>query len=62
MKRSTRERTHRDSGSRGAILDTELYEDLLKVLVHRSRADIQDLANIAIGLAAAHPQQYLRLA
>src|SRR3984885_9172897 len=62
MALSAGERAYRGGGSRGAVFDPELDEDLLQVLVHRARTDVQDLADVAIGLAATDPQQHFRLA
>jgi hypothetical protein len=50
-----RQRTHRASGGRGAVLDAELHEHLLEVLVYRARADVEDFADFAVGFAAADP-------
>jgi len=51
-----------DGGRRGGgtIFDAKLYEYLLKMLVDGARADIEYLADVAIGLAAADPQKHFR--
>src|SRR5229473_7236150 len=56
------ERTHSEGRRRGAILDAELGVNLLQVLIHGARAEIEDFRNVAVGLAARDPHQHLRLA
>src|SRR5882724_7073888 len=53
------ETAHRPRGRGRAVLDSELYEHLLEMFVHRSWADGQNLPDLAIGLAATDPQQHL---
>src|SRR5262245_964524 len=48
------------SGS-GAVLNSKLGEDLLQMLVYCPRADVENLADIAVALAPRHPQQHVRL-
>jgi len=50
------------SGGRGAVFHAELDENLLEVFVDRARADVQDRADLAVGLAAAQPQEHFRFA
>src|SRR4029078_9114802 len=50
----------RDGG--GARLDAELLVDVLQVLVHRARADAEDLADVAVGLAGGEPADHFPLA
>src|SRR5216684_3984645 len=51
-----------DGRRRGAVLDAELGIDLLEMLVHRPRAEAQNLADVAIGLAAGDPCEDIGLA
>src|SRR5437588_6434021 len=47
---------------RRARLDAELLVDALQVLVHRARADFEDRADVAVGLAGGEPAQHVLLA
>ena len=47
---------------RGAVLDAQFHEDLLEMFVDRPGADVEDFADLAVGLAAADPQQDLGFA
>src|SRR4051812_32404866 len=46
----------------GAILDVELSQDLLHVVLHRERADLEDRADLDVALAEVDPLQDLLLA
>ena len=48
--------------SLGAVVHVELAHHLLQVVLHRGRADAQDLADLHVGLAVFHPVQHLDLA
>src|SRR3546814_2172431 len=52
----------RDRGRRSPVLDAQLDEDLLEMLVHGPRADVHDLARVAIGFALGDPEQDVALA
>src|SRR5436190_23074765 len=52
---------HRAHDRGGPRLDSELLVDSLKMLVHGSGADRQDLADVAVGLAAGEPAQHFLL-
>src|SRR6056297_837689 len=52
----------REHRGRGPIIDAHLLEDLFEVLVHRPRAERQDRADVAVGLAEAEPVEHLGLA
>src|SRR5438105_6371452 len=54
--------SHRQVGRRGARLDTELFVDILEVLLHRRRARADDVADGAVGLALDDPVPPLGLA
>src|SRR6185369_13026822 len=49
----------RDRGR--ARLDAQLLIDVLKMLVHRARADAEDRADVAIGLAGGKPADHFPL-
>src|SRR6476661_1960262 len=46
----------------GAIAHVQLAEDALHVVLHRELADVQDAADLGIGLAHGHPDHDLALA
>ena len=55
------ERFHRRR-RRGAVFHPHLGENLFEMLVDGARADAENLADLAIGLAAADPQQHFGFA
>ncbi|PZQ30670.1 MAG: hypothetical protein DI559_15785, partial [Ectopseudomonas oleovorans] len=55
-------RRQRHRGGGGAGFHAEFHVDMLQVLVHRARAEAEDVADIAVGLAAGDPAQHLHFA
>ena len=52
----TRRNRHRSGG--GAGFYAEFYVHVLQVFVHRAWAEAEDVADVAVGLAAGHPLQH----